>query len=109
MRTYLLFDVASLTETVKAYSSQGSAALQIGLPFACDEGLGTAYGPPAKVSGPLLSVSVLPLVGVVSNIEVRIGISAGIASERGASNMAVALADRQSATISATLNRRIFA
>src|SRR5881409_974845 len=63
---YLLSDVALLTDAVNEYSSHGSAALQVGLPSTCDEGLGTRYGPPVKVRGPLLSVSVVPLVGVIA-------------------------------------------
>jgi hypothetical protein len=62
---YLLAVVAALMpETVSVYSSQTSTALHVGTPDACEEGLGTAYGPPVKVIGPLLSVSV-PLGGVI--------------------------------------------
>jgi len=71
MRTYLLRDVVSLTETVNAYSSQGSAALHVGLPVAWEEGFATRYGPPVNVSAPLLSVSTLPLLGVMSGIELK--------------------------------------
>src|SRR6267142_4224977 len=69
MRMYLLAVVPVLSpETVSAYSSQGSTALQVGVPVACEDGLATGYGPPVKVSDPLLSFSVPP-TGAIAAFE----------------------------------------
>jgi len=99
-----------LTETVNAYSSQGSSALQVGVPLACEDGFGTRYGPPVNVSGPLVSVSVLPLVGVVGAIALAAAkgeAGTGIASEPGPNTKAARLADKQSSRIKAVLYRTI--
>src|SRR5207249_12067969 len=61
---YLLAVVAALSpEPFKTYSSQINTALHVGVPLAWEEGLEVRYGPPVKVSGPLVSVS-KPLDGV---------------------------------------------
>src|SRR5438067_11039067 len=58
---YLLAVVAALSpETVSMYSSQIRTALHVGVPVACEEGFEVRYGPPVKVIGPLVSVSVPP-------------------------------------------------
>jgi len=57
-------------ETVRVYSSQISTASHVGTPLACEEGLGTAYGPPVKVIGPLLSVNVPPSGVIVAKLNI---------------------------------------
>jgi len=103
-----------LTKTVNAYSSHGRAALHVGVPVACDDGFATLYGPPVNVSGPLVSVSVLPLVGVVGNITVVAAAAAngadlfgGVAPESGPKTKAAALANKQTAAIQIVLYRTI--
>src|SRR6184192_2789415 len=96
---YLFCEVVLLTLTVNAYSSHGSAALQIGLPLACEEGFGTAYGPPVNVSGPPVSVRVLPLVGVVGVIASGAEAEPRIAFDRTPHTKAAALADKHIAMI----------
>ncbi|MBA2705710.1 MAG: hypothetical protein H0U60_17875 [Blastocatellia bacterium] len=106
MRTYLFREVASLTETLKVYSSQGSAALHVGLPSTWDDGLATKYGPPVKVNGPLLSVNVLPLLGVIAIIELGEANAARAAlNVAGAKLAAEASANEQNTITSEILSR----
>ena len=78
----------------------------MGTPSTWDDALATRYGPPVNVNGPLLSVSVLPLPGVICIIELDEANAALAAlNDAGAKLTDTVNASEQNATASKSLRR----